>query len=134
MTKTEEKGKSSEKKTASVKNESLINEGDNLLNNEGDDNGPPQDATQQLVQEVLMNVLGREGLNIANLLNRGGPQNNTKELSLVKVDPFYGKEEEDPYEWIETFKNAAHANNWHMDRWTSIAAGYLKEAARDWYA
>src|SRR5215216_3674649 len=130
-TKMSEKGKSSERKASSVKNEEPINTDDRMFN-EGDDEGLPPRSTQRLVQEVLMNVLGREGLNISNLLGEGRPQN-ARELTLVKVDPFYGREEEDPFEWIEMFKNAAHANNWPMNRWTPIAAGYLKEAARDWY-
>jgi len=133
MTKTD-KGKSSGEKAPSVKNEETIITGDgdgDQLMNEGEDT--PQASTQRLVHEVLMHVLGREGLDIANLLGGNRPQP-SKELSLVKIDPFYGKEEEDPFEWIEMFRNAAHANNWQVDRWTSIAAGYLKEAARDWYA
>jgi hypothetical protein len=105
MTKTDNKGKSSGEKAPSVKGEEPIitDDGDQLMN-EGEDT--PQASTQRLVHEVLMHVLGREGLDIANLLGGNRPQQ-AKELSLVKVDPFYGKEEEDPFEWIEMFRNAA---------------------------
>ena len=54
-----------------------------------------------------------------------------RELSLVKVEPFYGKDEEDPHEWIELFEQAATANRWPNNRKVAIAAGHLKEAAHD---
>ena len=85
------------------------------------------------LKELLTAVLGTDGLDIKRLLNRGGGGNNPRELSLVKVDPFNGTEQEDPYDWIESFKQAAVANHWEKERWPAIAPGYLKEAARDWY-
>ena len=52
---------------------------------------------------------------------------------MVKVDPFRGNENEDPHEWIELFNHTAIANNWPANRKIQIAAGFLKDAALDWY-
>ena len=82
------------------------------------------------LKNLLKAVLGKDGLNIAKTL-QGEPR--SRELSIVKVEPFFGKEEEDPYEWIEMFEQAALANQWPRERWPEIAPGYLKGAARDWY-
>ena len=69
-------------------------------------------------------------MNVAHLLQRGP---HARELSLVKVEPFSGKEEEDPHEWMEALEQAAAANQWPDARLVDIALGYLKGAARDWY-
>jgi len=86
---------------------------------------------QNDITAILVNVLGQNGLNIAQALQ---PQAQAaRELSLVKVPPFYGKDDEDPHEWIEQFNHAADANNWTTDaRLITIAKGYLKGAAADW--
>ncbi|HVI21398.1 MAG TPA: hypothetical protein VM660_05035, partial [Bacillus sp. (in: firmicutes)] len=82
------------------------------------------------MKNLLNEVLGRDGLDIQHLLNR---EPTPRELSLIKVDTFSGKENEDPYEWMEMFENAAEANNWPINRLQSIAPGYFRDAARDWY-
>ena len=51
----------------------------------------------------------------------------------VKIDPFYRRDDEDPYEWIDNFEAAATANQWPDNRKIEIATGYLRDAARDWY-
>jgi hypothetical protein len=93
----------------------------------------PEDPTnmdEDALRNLLTQVLGRDGLNIQGLLHRDPAP---RELSLIKVDTFSGKENENPYEWVEMFENAAEANNWPTHRLQAIAPGYFKDAARDWY-
>ena len=66
-------------------------------------------------------------------LQNAAAANQPRELTLVKVDPFYRRNDEDPHEWIDLFNQAAVANRWAAGRKIAIAAGYLKEAAHDWY-
>jgi hypothetical protein len=35
---------------------------------------------------------------------------NPRELNLVKIQPYYGRDDEDPTEWLEAFDQAATAN------------------------
>jgi len=81
------------------------------LNGENDDIAVGMTAAQ--LRNVLDTVLGIDGINLPRLLNRDPAP---KELSLVKVEPFKGTEAEDPYEWMESFDNAAKANNWSPNR------------------
>jgi len=88
------------------------------------------------LRTVMEGVFGTGGANITALTNQltaAAAAATPRELSLVKVEPFYGKDEEDPHEWIELFEQAATANRWPNNRKVAIAAGYLKEAAHDWY-
>lgn len=64
-------------------------------------------------------------------INRGNPA--ARELALVKVERFSGKESEDPVEWLEKFNRAAEANNWPVNRRIAIAASHLTDAASQWY-
>ena len=90
------------------------------------------------LQQVLTQVLGQNGLNInqtyTNLTNalNNVPVAQPRELSLVKVDNFSGKADEDPFEWIDQFERAATANRWGDGRLLAIAQGYLRGAAADW--
>ncbi|GBC11803.1 activity-regulated cytoskeleton-associated protein [Rhizophagus irregularis DAOM 181602=DAOM 197198] len=52
---------------------------------------------------------------------------------VVDVPFFYGRDDEDPYEWCRLFEAAFDANGWPDNRKIALAAGFLKEAARDWY-
>jgi hypothetical protein len=52
---------------------------------------------------------------------------------IIEVPPFYGRDDEDPYEWIQAFLQAHTTNGWANDRKVALAAGHLKEAAYDWY-
>src|SRR5436305_5300630 len=79
------------------------------------------------IKTLLTTLLGPDGLDI----KKAGKDR--KELSIVKVEPFYGKETEDPYEWLEAFEQAALANQWTRGRRVEIAQGYLRDAARNWY-
>ena len=97
------------------------------------------------LRTTLNTVLGQEGLDIVRTNNRltnaitalqnampaGAPA--PRELSLVKVSDFSGKDNEDPHEWAEQFEQAAAANRWAgNDRLIPIAMGYMKGAALDW--
>ncbi|CAB4442769.1 unnamed protein product [Rhizophagus irregularis] len=52
---------------------------------------------------------------------------------IIEVPPFYGRDDEDPYEWIQAFLQAHTTNGWADNRKVALAAGHLKEAAYDWY-
>ena len=81
--------------------------------------------TQAEVTAMLQNMT-----NIANAL--GGPRP-AREQSIVKVQNFYG-ENEDPYEWFDEFMKAVEANNWPDGaRRYHLAAAHLKGAAKQWY-
>ena len=54
-----------------------------------------------------------------------------RELSLMKVDTFQGKEDKDPHEWIELFNCAAVANNWPNNKKVPIAASFFKDVILD---
>lgn len=57
----------------------------------------------------------------------------THELSLVKVDDFHKKDDEDPYKWIECFEAAAKTNRCTNDRKIEITTRYVRNAIYDWY-
>ena len=79
------------------------------------------------LKNLLTALLGPDGLDI----KKTGTD--WKELFIVKVEPFYEKETEDPYEWLESFEQAALANQWTRNKQVEIAPGYLRDAAWDWY-
>jgi hypothetical protein len=83
--------------------------------------------------QALDDMFGQHGHLTNALANLNPPAAPARELSLVKVDSFQGREDEDPYEWIELFNHAAIANNWTDNRKVPITAGFLKDAALDWY-
>jgi hypothetical protein len=88
----------------------------------------------QQLQAVLQTIFGPNGQNILALTQQlQAQQPAPRELSLVKVEPFYGRDDEDPHEWIELFNQAATANRWPDDQKIAIAAGLLRDAAHDWY-
>jgi urease beta subunit len=53
------------------------------------------------------------------------------ESSVVKIDPYYG-DEQDPISWIEDFEKAATANNYTDARKLQIVAAHLKGTAATW--
>ena len=86
------------------------------------------------LQTVLQAIFGLNGQHITNLTQQlQNQQPEPRELTLVKVELFHGKDDEDPHEWIELFNQAATANQWPDNRKVAIAAGYLRDAAHDWY-
>src|SRR3954462_11940050 len=54
-----------------------------------------------------------------------------QESSVVKIDPYYG-DEQDPISWIEDFEKAAIANNYTNARKLQIVAAHLKGTAASW--
>ena len=54
------------------------------------------------------------------------------ESSVVKIDPYYGIEQ-DPISWIEDFEKAATANNYTDARKLQIVAAHLKGTAATWF-
>ena len=86
------------------------------------------------LQAILQAIFRPNGQNIVALTQQLQVQQPApRELTLVEVEPFYGKDEEDPHEWIELFNQAATANRWQDNRKVAIAAGLLRDAAHDWY-
>ena len=81
-----------------------------------------------------MNWVTQAFQQIANAISQGGAAvRGNHELNLVKINPYHGRDDEDPVEWLESFEQAAAANQWPDNRKIEIAAGYLKDAAADWY-
>src|SRR2546421_6738890 len=93
---------------------------------------------QNQLRTLLNGILGPNGLNITvmntNLQNAIAaiPAPGPRELSLVKVVDFYGKDSKDFHKWLDQFNRAATANQWQDDKLLNIAKGYLKGAAGDW--
>ena len=93
---------------------------------------------QDQLRILLDRLLGQNGLDITGSNQaltqaiQNMPGGGARELSLIKVDDFYGKDNEDPHEWLDQFKRAATANQWPEDRLLDITKGYLKGAAGDW--
>ena len=86
------------------------------------------------LQAILQAVFGPNGQNITNLTQQlQAQQPAPRELTLVKVETFHGRDDEDPHEWVELFNQAATTNRWPDDRKVAIAAGYLRDAAHDWF-
>src|SRR5579871_1872554 len=86
------------------------------------------------LQAILQAIFGPNGQNIVALTQQiQAQQPAPRELSLIEVEPFYGKDNEDPHEWIELFNQAATVNRWQDNRKVAIAAGLLRDAAHDWY-
>ncbi|CAB4418407.1 unnamed protein product [Rhizophagus irregularis] len=72
--------------------------------------------------------------NLINAINALTVANQNRTTSkVVDVPFFYGRDDEDPYEWCRLFEAAFAANGWPDNRKIALAAGFLKEAARDWY-
>ena len=86
---------------------------------QGQQQGQQQQGQQQggmnpqQLQTVLQTIFGNNGQNITALTQQLQIQQPApRELTLIKIEPFYGKDEEDPHEWVELFNQAATANRW----------------------
>ncbi|CAG8767577.1 17466_t:CDS:2, partial [Rhizophagus irregularis] len=79
---------------------------------------------------AITNAL-QNNLNAINALTTANQNRTTSKV--VDVPFFYGRDDEDPYEWCRLFEAAFAANGWPDNRKIALAAGFLKEAARDWY-
>src|SRR6266480_3005677 len=99
-------------------------------------------VTTAQLQTILTQVLGRDGLDINRtyqrlttaIQNMPAPVNApARELSIVKIADFSGKDDEDPHEWMDSFERAAAVNQWAQDaRKLAIVTGYMKDAAAAW--
>jgi hypothetical protein len=113
----------------------------NFLNNPSANNNPPNNqqpnppnnqpnnqnnlpmADEAAITAALTAVFGQ---NAGNLMGRGS--------NIAKVEPFYGKEDEDPIEWLAIFEKAAATNGWTTAaRKKAVVAAYLRGAASDWF-
>src|SRR3954468_16820436 len=75
-------------------------------------------------------TLAQQVQNLVNAL-RGLLAAPARKTSVVKIDPFYG-DEQDPISWIEEFEKAAVANNYSDARKLDIIQAYLKGTAATW--
>jgi hypothetical protein len=53
---------------------------------------------------------------------------------IIDVPTFHGQDNEDPHEWLQLFESAFAANGWPDNRKLAFASGFLRDAARDWWA
>jgi hypothetical protein len=94
----------------------------------------PNMASAADLRTALEHVLGTNAQNLtAAIVNAapGGP----REITAVKIEPFHGRDDEDPIEWLDSFNRAAIANNSNTEvRKKQIVGGYLKDAAAIWFA
>ncbi|CAB5194302.1 unnamed protein product [Rhizophagus irregularis] len=72
----------------------------------------------------------QNNLNAINALTTANQNRTTSKV--VDVPFFYGRDDEDPYEWCQLFEAAFAANGWPDNQKIALAAGFLKEAARDY--
>ena len=107
--------------------------GNNANNNHNHDSEEEEEEGGIPLQQPIFNPAALTtalqavfGMNASNLTGRGSP--------IAKIEPFYGREDEDPVDWLKVFEKAAIANRWEAARRKrDIAASYLREAAADWY-
>src|SRR5688572_7415670 len=83
---------------------------------------PNMAASGQEIKDALEGIFGVGGLKL-----------NT-EKSTMKVDLFYGKDSDDPIDWLKNFERAATANKWDdADRKVALASAHLRGTAADWF-
>src|ERR1044072_2749379 len=56
-----------------------------------------------------------------------------KILNIAKVNKYYGRDSENPYEWIQSVKKAAQANNWNDAKTLQVAISALQKGANQWH-
>ncbi|HVH96387.1 MAG TPA: hypothetical protein VM682_05555, partial [Bacillus sp. (in: firmicutes)] len=71
--------------------------------------------------------------NLTALNNLVTANQNRTTSKVVDAPIFHGRDDEDPYDWCRMFEAAFAANGWPDNRKIALAAGFLREAARDWY-
>ena len=52
---------------------------------------------------------------------------------IVRSQEFHRKPKEDPKTWYNNFIMDVTVNGWDEDQLLNIAAGFFKEAAKEWY-
>lgn len=91
------------------------------------------DATAPVNNGAITNLLIGQNTAINEL--RTATQNRGNKI--VDVNTYHGRDDEDPYEWLQLFEQAHTTNGWPNGadgiRKVQIAAGYLRDAAQDWY-
>src|SRR5579862_8438714 len=106
-----------------------------------------QNEFRQVMAQLYGAAPGQEGVprNIGALMdqqtdainNLVAAQNNRSHGKIVEPPIFYGRDDEDPHRWLELFDQAFTTNGWqpgnNQTRKIQIAAGYLRDAAFDWY-
>ena len=63
---------------------------------------------------------------LARALGTGG------EKTLFKIKSFRGDRTQDPITWLESFEQAAKANQWNAVRQLELASAYLTDNAQEW--
>src|ERR1044071_1548468 len=58
---------------------------------------------------------------------------NNRILNIAKLPDYHGNDTEDPFEWIDTAKTTARANNWNEAKLLQIASSAMKGTAQQWY-
>src|ERR1043165_2318348 len=58
---------------------------------------------------------------------------NNRILNIAKLPDYHGNDTEDPFEWIDTAKTTARANNWNEAKLLQIAPSAMKGTAQQWY-
>jgi hypothetical protein len=93
----------------------------------------PADNTNQTPRNIGA-VMDAQTNAINNLINAHNNRNGGK---IVEPPAFYGRDDEDPHRWLELFEQAFDTNGWRdgneQQRKIQIVAGYLRDAAFDWY-
>src|ERR1044072_2283546 len=59
--------------------------------------------------------------------------NGNRILNITKLPDYYGNDTEDPFEWVDTAKTIARANNWAKAKLLQIVSAALKGTAQQWY-
>jgi hypothetical protein len=91
------------------------------------------DATVPANNGAITNLL----IGQQNAINQLRTATQNRGNKIVDVNTFHGKDNEDPHEWLQLFNQAHETNGWPEGnngmRKVQIAAGYLREAAQDWF-
>ena len=105
-------------------------------------------ASRDEIRQIMEGIFGAGGGNLTAALtaiqtaaagtttavnNLTTANQNRTGTKIVEVPTFHGRDDEDPYEWCQIFEQAHAANGWPDGRKVALAAGHLRDAARDWY-
>jgi hypothetical protein len=79
----------------------------NSNNNSGNNTvNIPSNQLAALLQQMTTTL---QGLTVANPVNVAAAN---RELNIIKSSNFHGRDDEDPFEWVTAFEQAATANQW----------------------
>jgi len=96
-----------------------------LVGHDPADNQIPRNIGDAITnQEIILN----------NLLTTN---QNRSTMRIVDIPTYHGRDDEDPHTWLETFNQGFITNGWpegqNQARKINIVAGFLRDAAADWY-